>query len=226
MRNDDEVLKSKCQTPANAVLARQQRIEKQKKRKAGDAVDVTQTTVDSTPTGAANGNGNGNGNGALPVAEASSSSSATASASSKPAPPQAAPKKTAVWVSNLPPNANIDTIASVFSKAGVLMIGDDGGPRVKLYYDEEGNFKGEALVMYFKEGSVTLAVTLLDDTELEMGAGYGNMKVKEADYEARSTQKTNEDKAAKKQEGEKTEKKRLTAEEKQRMTKRIKRMQE
>lgn len=106
------------------------------------------------------------------------------------------------------------------------MIGDDGGPRVKLYYDDEGNFKGEALVMYFKEGSVALAVTLLDDTELEMGAGYGNMRVKEADYEARSTQKTNEDKAAKKQEGEKTEKKRLTAEEKQRMSKRIKRMQE
>jgi len=116
-------------------------------------------------------------------------------------------------------------LSSVFSKAGVLLIGDDGEPRIKLYYDDDGNFKGEALVMYFKEGSVTLAETLLDDTELELGAGFGNMRVKVAEYE-RSTQKTNEDKKAKKDEGEKTEKKRLTAEEKQRMTKRIKRMQE
>lgn len=221
--NRRRVLKSKCQTPANAVLARQQRIEKQKKRKAGDSVDVTQTTVDSAqaPTSTAGPSTNGNG-----AQSSTTQPSSSSTANAKPAVPQAAPKKTAVWVSNLPPNANIETIASVFSKAGVLMIGDDGGPRVKLYYDDEGNFKGEALVMYFKEGSVTLAVTLLDDTELEMGGGYGNMKVKEADYEARATQKTNEDKAAKKQEGEKTEKKRLTAEEKQRMTKRIKRMQE
>jgi len=116
-------------------------------------------------------------------------------------------------------------IASVFSKAGVLLIGDDGEPRIKLYYDDDGNFKGEALVMYFKEGSVILAETLLDDTELELGGGHGNMKVKVAEYE-KSSQKTNEEKKVKKDDGEKVEKKKLTAEEKQRMTKRIKRMQE
>lgn len=211
---------SKSQTPSNAVLARQQRIEKQKKRKAGDAVDVTDTTVESTTNPNTNGNGN---------AEAStSSSSAQASAEGQGhKPPTAPPKKTAVWVSGLPPNATVDSIAAVFTKAGVLMIGDDGEPRIKLYYDDEGNFKGEALVMYFKEGSVTLAVTLLDDTELEMGGGFGNMRVKEANWEATSKQRTNEDKRAKKVEGEKdTQKKKLSAEEKQRMTKRIKRMQE
>lgn len=208
---------SKCQTPSNAVLARQQRIEKQKKRKAGDAVDVTETNLNPSGSGPSNGNGS---NGASATAESSTQASKPAGAATS------APKKTAVWVSNLPPNATAETIASVFSKAGVLLIGDDGEPRIKLYYDDDGNFKGDALVMYFKEGSVTLAVTLLDDTELEMGGGYGNMRVKEADYEASSKQKTNEDKAAKKQEGEKTEKKKLTAEEKQRMSKRIKRMQE
>jgi HIV Tat-specific factor 1 len=164
----------------------------------------------------------------------SSSTSASAAAStstSAPAPIPApaanapAPKKTAVWVTNLPPNATPSKIASVFSKAGVLLDGDDGQPRIKLYYDDEGNFKGEALVMYFKEGSVTLAETLLDDTELELGSGYGNMRVKVAEYE-KSNQKTNEEKKVKKDEGEKVEKKKLTAEEKQRMTKRIKRMQE
>jgi HIV Tat-specific factor 1 len=184
-------------------LARQQRIEKQKKRKVGE-VDVTETTLSST---------NGN---------AASGPSTTPAATATPA---SAPKKTAVWVTNLPPNTTPSKLASVFSKAGVLLIGDDGEPRIKLYYDDDGNFKGEALVMYFKEGSVTLAETLLDDTELELGSGHGNMRVKVAEYE-RSTQKTNEDKKAKKDEGEKVEKKKLTAEEKQRMTKRIKRMQE
>jgi len=167
-------------------------------------VDVTETTLSG------------------PSTSASTSTTTPAPAQGTTAP---APKKTAVWVSNLPPNATPAKIASVFSKAGVLLIGDDGEPRIKLYYDDDGNFKGEALVMYFKEGSVTLAETLLDDTELELGGGHGNMKVKVAEYE-RSTQKTNEDKKAKKDDGEKVEKKKLTAEEKQRMTKRIKRMQE
>lgn len=154
------------------------------------------------------------------LSPASAPGSAPAQGASTPA-----PKKTAVWVSNLPPNATPSMIASVFSKAGVLLIGDDGEPRIKLYYDDDGNFKGEALVMYFKEGSVILAETLLDDTELELGGGHGNMKVKVAEYE-KSSQKTNEEKKVKKDDGEKVEKKKLTAEEKQRMTKRIKRMQE
>jgi HIV Tat-specific factor 1 len=169
-------------------LARQQRIEKQKKRKVGE-VDVTETTLTSSSTS----NGSAN-------AAASTSTSTTAPAAT-PAATGPAPKKTAVWVSNLPPNTTTDMLSSVFSKAGVLLIGDDGEPRIKLYYDDDGNFKGEALVMYFKEGSVTLAETLLDDTELELGAGLGNMRVKVAEYE-RSTQKTNEDKKVKKDEGE------------------------
>lgn len=52
-----------------------------------------------------------------------------------------------------------------------------------MYYDDQGRFKGEALVMYFKEGSVDLAITLLDDTELELGAGFGNMRVRVAEYD-------------------------------------------
>lgn len=52
-----------------------------------------------------------------------------------------------------------------------------------MYYDDKGVFKGEALVMYFKEGSVDLAITLLDDTELELGSGFGNMRVRVAEYE-------------------------------------------
>lgn len=149
---------------------------------------------------------------------------------SKPPPTPNAPKKTAVWVTNLPPTTTLETLSSVFSKAGVLLIGDDGEPRIKMYYDDEGKFKGEALVMYFKEGSVDLAIRLLDDTELEMGAGFGNMRVRVAEYEksqggttaAKESGTSNE----KEEKGEKEKRKPPTAEEKARMSKRIKRMQE
>ena len=116
------------------------------------------------------------------------------------------------------------------------MIGNDGEPRIKLYHDDQGRFRGEALVMYFKEGSVSLAITLLDDTELEMGSGNGNMRVREAVYE-RGQEAQNGD-AGKSQtnasagpsSGGKTDeppkKKAPAKEEKFRITKRIRRMQE
>ena len=101
-----------------------------------------------------------------------------------------------------------------------------------MYYDEEGRFKGEALIIYFKEGSVDLAITLLDDTELEMGGGFGNMRVKVAEYD--KSQSANEGKKPEKKkeelkdtgdEKDKTERKKPSAEDKKRMTKRIKTMQ-
>lgn len=100
----------------------------------------------------------------------------------------------------------------------MLHVGDDGKPRVKLYYDEDGRFKGEALIMYFKEGSVDLAITLLDDTELELGAGYGNMRVRTAEYDKTSTRKPEEQAEAS---SEQPEKKHISAEAKQRMSRRM-----
>ncbi|OXH30985.1 HIV Tat-specific factor 1 [Cryptococcus neoformans] len=152
----------------------------------------------------------------------SNTSNAPATAdTSRPAPAPSAPKKTGVWVTNLPPNTTVQKLADVFSKAGVLHIDDEGNPRIKMYYDEEGNFKGEAWVVYFKEGSVDLAITLLDDTELELGAGYPPMRVKVAEYFK------DQDKGKDKEKKEKIEgeKKRLTAEEKQKMSKRMKTLQ-
>ena len=44
-----------------------------------------------------------------------------------------------------------------------------GGPRIKLYKDDKNNLKGDALITYLKEESVTLACQLLDDTDLRPG---------------------------------------------------------
>lgn len=181
-----------------------------------------------------------------PVATSSTPAAASARPP-RPAPQPSGPKKTGVFVSNLPQSTTTSQLANVFSKAGVLLIGDDGQPRIKLYTDADGKFKGEALVIFFKEGSVDLAVRLLDDTELELGAGNGTMRVKEAEYgdgwsgdkkEVGTQAKESEVKAEDKTEAKEGEastttvvpgtgaaKRTYTAEEKQRMTKRIKAMQ-
>lgn len=139
---------------------------------------------------------------------------------------QAGPKNTAVWVSNLPPDTTLEQLAGVFSKAGVLLIGDDGEPRIKLYYDENGKFKGEALIMYFKEGSVDLAITLLDDTELEFGAGCGNMRVREAEYQHSKSNHSKKSEGRPDQPLQPTDRKKLSTEEKQRMSKRMRTLEE
>ncbi|EIW68105.1 hypothetical protein TREMEDRAFT_32917 [Tremella mesenterica DSM 1558] len=199
-------------TPSNAALARQQRIEAQRKKKTGNTVD-TATTLASISSSSTPDVGITNGKSTSKPVQAS------------------APKKTGVWVTNLPPDTTPELLANVFSKAGVLMIGDDGKPRIKMYYDDEGRFKGEALVLYFKEGSVGLAVTLLDDTELELGGGFGNMRVREAEYEKGDAfgKEGKGEGGNGNVEGEKTggeKRKNLSHEEKLKMSKRIKRMQE
>ena len=69
-----------------------------------------------------------------------------------------------------------------FGKFGVIEEDDGGNPKVKLYATEDGAFSGEALVVYFKEESVTLAVNLLDDAELRMGEPSTTMKVQKAEF--------------------------------------------
>lgn len=77
----------------------------------------------------------------------------------------AARKRTAVYATGLPEDTTVDELAEYFGKYGVIM--DDmftGRPRIKLYEREDGTFKGEALVVYLREESATLAAQLLDES--------------------------------------------------------------
>ena len=74
---------------------------------------------------------------------------------------------------------------SVFSKCGVIAEEiDRGKPRIKLYTDDQGNFKGDALILYFRPESVDLAIQMLDDTDFRFGqaAPAGKMRVVAADF--------------------------------------------
>ncbi len=42
-----------------------------------------------------------------------------------------------------------------------------GHPKIKMYCDSEGNFKGDALCCYLKIESVSLAIQLLDESEFK-----------------------------------------------------------
>ena len=57
-------------------------------------------------------------------------------------------------------------------------------PRIKLYQNDGGAFKGDALIVYFRPESVNLAIQMLDDTHFRLGSGdsTNKMTVREAEF--------------------------------------------
>ncbi|RPA95320.1 splicing factor U2AF-associated protein [Choiromyces venosus 120613-1] len=116
--------------------------------------------------------------------------------------PTPARKNTAVYITNLPPDTTEEEVKEVFSKCGVIAEEiDRGKPRIKLYRNEDGSVKGDALVVYFRPESVDLAVQMLDDSDFRFGAdseggrggmggvgGGGRIKVQPADFSYKAQQ--------------------------------------
>jgi HIV Tat-specific factor 1 len=146
------------QTPAAPILARE-------KRKRKDEYDPSQPATIKRGKGAA----------------ASSSSSSSSTKLPKP------PKNTAVYVTNLPLDTEADELHARFAKCGLIEEDDDGSPKIKMYASEDGSFNGQALVVFFKEDSVTLAVNLMDDAELRLGDMNTKMRVQKAEFSHKNT---------------------------------------
>lgn len=69
-----------------------------------------------------------------------------------------------MYITGLPIRVTPESIQKVFGKYGVILEDiETGVAKIKMYKTEDG-FRGEALVVYFKEESVKLACTMLDDT--------------------------------------------------------------
>jgi HIV Tat-specific factor 1 len=105
--------------------------------------------------------------------------------------PKKARVNTAVYITSIPLDADKDEIKHVFSKCGVIAEEiDSGEPRIKMYEGDDGKFKGDALVVYFRPESVALAIQMLDDSEFRFGAEgpMGKMKVQAADFSYKSQQ--------------------------------------
>lgn len=81
-------------------------------------------------------------------------------------------RNTKVYVSNLPDSTTEHTFVALMQKCGMIMLDEKSSkPKIKLYKDDEGNFKGDALCTYIKVESVELAEQILD------GYQVGNMKI-------------------------------------------------
>jgi HIV Tat-specific factor 1 len=87
-----------------------------------------------------------------------------------------------VYVTGLPTDTDPDELVDRFSKCGVIEEDDNGEPKIKMYAREDGTFSGVALIVYFKEDSVILAVNLLDEDELRRGDSSTRMSVAKADF--------------------------------------------
>ncbi len=91
-----------------------------------------------------------------------------------------------MYVTSLPDDTTAEEVQTVFSRCGVIAEEiDSGRPRIKLYTNEQGNFKGDALIVFFRAESVDLAIQLLDDTEFRLGRGP-KMRVAAADFSYKS----------------------------------------
>ncbi|KAL2918705.1 hypothetical protein HK105_201539 [Polyrhizophydium stewartii] len=96
---------------------------------------------------------------------AADSAEAAADGGAAPKPEKKPQRNTAVYVTGLPPDATVDEIKQIFSKCGIILEDPQTlQPRIKMYKNEHGHFKGDALVIYFKEESVKLAIDLLDES--------------------------------------------------------------
>lgn len=70
-----------------------------------------------------------------------------------------------------------------------------------MYEDDQGQFKGDALVVYFRPESVALAIQMLDDSDFRFGTEgpMGRMRVQAADFSYKSQQEAPEKKNKKDQ---------------------------
>jgi len=59
-----------------------------------------------------------------------------------------------------------------------------------MYEDDKGQFKGDALVVYFRPESVDLAIQMMDDSDFRLGTEgpMGKMRVQAADFSYKSQQ--------------------------------------
>eukprot|EP01132_Coremiostelium_polycephalum_P000827 gene827-1034_t len=87
-----------------------------------------------------------------------------------------------LYVKGLPVDGSVTVseLHSYFRKAGFIRENDHGQPKIKIYTNEDGSHKGDALVSYARKESIPLAILQLDETEIRPGF---LIRVSKAEYQ-------------------------------------------
>ncbi|VEU22376.1 DEKNAAC103465, partial [Brettanomyces naardenensis] len=96
---------------------------------------------------------------------------------------------TSIYVTGMPKDISVEELKDTFGRCGV--IAEDlktGKPRIKMYEDENGQFKGDCLIRYFRAESCDLAMEILDGTKIRPGDGE-EMKISMAVFDEERTVK-------------------------------------
>lgn len=73
----------------------------------------------------------------------------------------------AIYVSNLEKQSTTEAqLVDEFSKFGAIKRDQAGVPKCKLYRDDEGKIKGDALIVYARHESVPVAIEMMDEYKL------------------------------------------------------------
>ena len=81
----------------------------------------------------------------------------------------AAANNSNVYFTGLPRDVTAEELCVVAKKAGIIQEDEAGAKRIKIYCDDQGKPKGDALVKYALPASVDLAITLLDQSVFRLG---------------------------------------------------------
>ncbi|EGR27521.1 RNA binding domain protein [Ichthyophthirius multifiliis] len=77
---------------------------------------------------------------------------------------------TYIYISGLPKNITIEKLDQFFSRAGVIRKDHVSlEKKIKIYKDKDGSPKGDAAISYTMIESIDLAITMLDQREIEPG---------------------------------------------------------
>ncbi|CAX64069.1 hypothetical protein PFAG_01832 [Plasmodium falciparum Santa Lucia] len=73
-------------------------------------------------------------------------------------------KNSSIYITGLPNDVVKEEIYEVFKKAGIIKIDTERNePQIKIYYDDNNNIKGDALVTYVYTQSVDMAIKYFDN---------------------------------------------------------------
>ncbi|KAJ1978104.1 hypothetical protein H4R35_002039 [Dimargaris xerosporica] len=105
------------------------------------------------------------------------------------------PPTKSIYIQGLPLDVSVDELAQVFGRFGLIMEDfNTKQPKIKLYRDLKGRIKGDALLTYFKEESVALAITLQDDAPFRAD-DHTRIRVSEAEFKGKPNTTSATDKA-------------------------------